>query len=179
MTWAWRMTLTMKKMKFDSLSYSIDTTLIKNARIRNLQPQFHYLEEPHLRHKHICSYKGYYDPSKRNIKRNATKSARAEKAQRQRMGRTKNRQLILLLTSANALTCLITNSQFIRTAALRYFRLSSRNRPDSSPIRSRLSPRYRRSSMFLVMIFATSRNSSCSLSRFCAARVFWYVALVR
>lgn len=69
------------------------------------------------------------------------------------------------------LTCFTSSSQLIRTAARLYFLLSSRKRPDSSPIRSKLSPRYRRSSMFLVMTFVTSLSSSFSRSRFCDARL--------
>jgi hypothetical protein len=69
-------------------------------------------------------------------------------------------------------TCFINNSQLIRTAALRYFILSSLNRPDISPMRSRLSPRYSKSSIFFVMTLVTSRSSSLSLSRFAAARLF-------
>jgi hypothetical protein len=76
-------------------------------------------------------------------------------------------------------TCLSSSSQFILTAAFLYFLLSSRRRPLISPIRSRLSPRYRRSSMFLVMTFVTSFNSSLSLSRFCVALLSWYVFFVR
>ena len=68
-------------------------------------------------------------------------------------------------------TCFRSSSQFIRTAALRYFLLSSRSLPDISPIRSRLSPRYKRSSMFFVITLVTSFNSSLSLSRFCDARL--------
>jgi hypothetical protein len=48
-----------------------------------------------------------------------------------------------------------------------------------SPILSKLSPRYRRSSMFLVMTLVTSLSSSFSLSRFCVARESWYVVFVR
>lgn len=70
-------------------------------------------------------------------------------------------------------TCFNKSSQLIRTAALRYFILSSLNRPDISPMRSRLSPRYSRSSIFFVMTLVTSRSSSLSLSRFAAARLFW------
>lgn len=69
------------------------------------------------------------------------------------------------------LTCFTNNSQLMRTAARLYFLLSSRKRPDSSPIRSKLSPRYRRSSIFLVMTFVTSLSSSFSRSRFCDARL--------
>ena len=56
--------------------------------------------------------------------------------------------------------CFSMSSQLMRTAARRYFLLSSRSRALRSPIRSRLSPRYSRSSMFLVMTLVTSRNSS-------------------
>lgn len=75
--------------------------------------------------------------------------------------------------------CFNNNSQLILTAAFRYFKLSSLSRLLTSPIRSRLSPLYNRSSMFFVITFVTSRNSSFSLSRFCVARVSEYVALVR
>lgn len=66
-------------------------------------------------------------------------------------------------TSPNATNgpyCLTNNSQLILTAARLYFRLSSLNRLLISPIRSRLSPRYNRSSIFFVMTLATSFNSS-------------------
>ena len=73
----------------------------------------------------------------------------------------------------------MSNSQLMRTAAFLYFRLSSRKRPDNSPIRSRLSPRYSRSSIFFVITFVTSRSSSLTLSRFCDARLSWYSFFVR
>lgn len=73
--------------------------------------------------------------------------------------------------SEAVLTCFKSSSQFILTAALRYFRLSSLNLPDISPICSKLSPRYKRSSIFFVMTWVTSRSSSFSLSRFEDARL--------
>lgn len=79
---------------------------------------------------------------------------------------------------AGVLTCFSSSSQLMRTAAFLYFRLSSRNRLDMSPMRSRLSPRYSRSSMFLVMTLVTSLSSLFSLSRFWVARVSWYVSFV-
>ena len=66
----------------------------------------------------------------------------------------------------------------ILTAAFLYLRLSSLRRDEISPMRSKLSPLYSRSSMFLVMTLVTSFNSSFSLSRFCVARESWYVAFV-
>jgi hypothetical protein len=77
------------------------------------------------------------------------------------------------------LTCFNSSSQLIRTAAFLYFLLSSRNLLEISPILSRLSPLYSRSSMFLVMTFVTSFNSSFNLSRFCVALESWYVFFVR
>lgn len=82
-------------------------------------------------------------------------------------------------TPANGPYCFSSSSQFILTAARLYFLLSSFNLPDISPIRSRLSPLYSKSSMFLVMTLVTSRSSWFSLSRFCDARLSWYVFLVR
>lgn len=76
------------------------------------------------------------------------------------------------------ITCFNSNSQLILTAAFRYFLLSSLNRLDMSPMRSRLSPLYSRSSMFLVMTLVTSFSSLFSLSRFWVARVSWYVSFV-
>jgi hypothetical protein len=76
-------------------------------------------------------------------------------------------------------TCFNSSSQLIRTAAFLYFLLSSRSRLEMSPMRSRLSPLYSRSSMFLVMTFVTSLSSSLSLSRFWVARESWYVFFVR
>lgn len=75
--------------------------------------------------------------------------------------------------------CLSNNSQLILTAACLYFLLSSLSRELTSPILSRLSPRYSKSSMFFVMTFVTSLSSSFSLSRFCVARVSEYVDFVR
>jgi len=49
--------------------------------------------------------------------------------------------------------CFSINSQLILTAAFRYFDASSRSLPLISPILSRLSPLYSRSSMFLVITF--------------------------
>lgn len=69
------------------------------------------------------------------------------------------------------LTCLINSSQLMRTAAFLYLLLSSRRRPDSSPMRSKLSPLYKRSSIFLVITLVTSRSSSFNRSRFCDARL--------
>ena len=66
-------------------------------------------------------------------------------------------------------TCFSINSQLILTAAFRYFLLSSLSLPLISPILSRLSPRYRRSSIFFVMTLVTSFNSSFSLSKFAVA----------
>ena len=77
-----------------------------------------------------------------------------------------------------AVTCLSINSQLILTAAFRYFLLSSRSLPLISPILSKLSPRYSRSSIFFVMTLVTSFNSSFSLSRFAVALLSWYVFLV-
>jgi hypothetical protein len=69
--------------------------------------------------------------------------------------------------------CLSNSSQFILTAALRYFLLSSLSLWLISPILSKLSPRYSRSSIFLVMTLVTSRNSSFNRSRFAVARESW------
>lgn len=80
---------------------------------------------------------------------------------------------------AERLTCFNSNSQFILTAAFRYFLLSSLNLPLISPILSKLSPLYNRSSIFFVMTFVTSFNSSFNLSRFADALESWYVFLVR
>lgn len=80
---------------------------------------------------------------------------------------------------ADKLTCFIINSQLILTAAFRYFLLSSLNLPLISPIRSRLSPLYNRSSMFFVITFVTSFSSSFNLSRLADALESWYVFLVR
>ena len=77
------------------------------------------------------------------------------------------------------LTCFNSNSQLIRTAAFLYFLLSSRSLLEISPMRSRLSPRYSKSSMFFVMTLVTSFSSSLSLSMFCVARESWYVFFVR
>jgi hypothetical protein len=74
-------------------------------------------------------------------------------------------------TPANGPYWLSSNSQLMRTAALRYLALSSLNLLLTCPMRSRLSPRYNKSSIFLVMTFVTSRSSSFSLSRFWVARV--------
>ena len=63
-------------------------------------------------------------------------------------------------------TCFSINSQFILTAAFRYFLLSSRSLPLISPILSKLSPRYSKSSMFFVMTCVTSFSSSFSLFKF-------------
>lgn len=75
--------------------------------------------------------------------------------------------------------CFSISSQLILTAAFLYFLLSSRRRPLISPILSRLSPRYNRSSMFFVMTLVTSFSSSFSLSRLELARASWYVFFVR
>jgi len=75
--------------------------------------------------------------------------------------------------------CFSNSSQLILTAACLYFLLSSLNRELTSPIRSRESPLYSRSSIFFVITFVTSLSSSFNLSRFCVARVSEYVALVR
>ena len=75
--------------------------------------------------------------------------------------------------------CFNINSQLILTADFLYFRLSSLNLPLISPILSKLSPRYNKSSIFFVITFVTSLSSSFSLSRFCVARESWYVFLVR
>lgn len=75
--------------------------------------------------------------------------------------------------------CFISSSQLILTAALLYFLLSSLSLELISPIRSRLSPRYNRSSIFFVITLVTSCSSEFSLSRFCVARVSEYVAFVR
>ena len=75
--------------------------------------------------------------------------------------------------------CLSNNSQLILTAALLYFLESSLNLPLISPILSKLSPLYNKSSIFLVMTFVTSRSSSLSLSKFWEARLSWYVFFVR
>lgn len=83
------------------------------------------------------------------------------------------------LREHGTLTCFKSNSQLMRTAAFLYFWLSSLKRPDSSPIRSKLSPRYNKSSMFFVMTFVTSLSSSFTRSRFCDARLSWYNFLVR
>jgi hypothetical protein len=77
------------------------------------------------------------------------------------------------------LTCFNNNSQLILTAAFRYFLLSSLSLPLISPILSKLSPRYNKSSIFFVITFVTSFNSSFSLSRLADARESWYVFLVR
>jgi hypothetical protein len=136
-------------------------------------------------------FKYYYDRWEPYVKykptrKNATRSKPASKPQLLQRARTaklsvspgkkpcpSHRRMRFVLTFFNK------SSQFIRTAAFLYFLLSSRNRPDSSPIRSRLSPRYNRSSIFLVITFVTSRSSSFSLSRFWEARLSWYVFLVR
>lgn len=80
---------------------------------------------------------------------------------------------------AEKLTCFNINSQLIRTAAFRYFLLSSLNLPLISPIRSRLSPLYSRSSMFFVITLVTSFSSSFNLSKLADALESWYVFLVR
>ena len=77
------------------------------------------------------------------------------------------------------LTCLRSRSQLILTAAFLYFLLSSFKRPLISPILSRLSPLYNRSSIFFVITLVTSFSSSFSLSRFALARESWYVFFVR
>lgn len=74
--------------------------------------------------------------------------------------------------------CFSNSSQLILTAARRYFFESSLNRLLISPIFSKLSPRYSKSSIFFVMTFVTSRSSSFSLSRFCDARASEYVVRV-
>lgn len=74
--------------------------------------------------------------------------------------------------------CFSSSSQLILTAACRYFLLSSLNRLLTSPILSKLSPLYNKSSIFLVITFVTSRNSSFNLSRFWVARESAYVAFV-
>lgn len=75
--------------------------------------------------------------------------------------------------AANGPYCFNSSSQLILTAALRYFALSSLNRLLMSPIFSRLSPRYNRSSMFFVITCVTSFNSSFSLPKFPVARLSW------
>lgn len=67
--------------------------------------------------------------------------------------------------------CFSNNSQFILIAAFLYFLLSSLNLLLTSPILSKLSPLYNKSSIFFVMTFVTSCSSEFSLSRFCVARV--------
>ena len=82
-------------------------------------------------------------------------------------------------TAANGPYCFSSNSQFILTAALLYFLLSSLSLWLMSPILSRLSPLYSKSSIFFVITFVTSLSSSFNLSRFCEARLSWYVFFVR
>lgn len=89
------------------------------------------------------------------------------------------RMIIISPTAPIGPYCFSSSSQLILTAAFRYFLLSSLSLPDISPIRSRLSPRYRRSSIFFVITLVTSRSSSLSLSRFWLARLSWYVFFVR
>jgi hypothetical protein len=79
---------------------------------------------------------------------------------------------------ANGPYCFNSNSQLILTAACRYFLLSSFKRLLISPILSRLSPLYSKSSIFFVITFVTSLSSSFSLSKFCVARLSLYVAFV-
>ena len=81
-------------------------------------------------------------------------------------------------TAAKGPYCFSNNSQLILTAAFRYLNESSLNPLLSSPILSKLSPLYSKSSIFLFMILLTSLNSSLSLSRFADARASWYVLRV-
>jgi len=75
--------------------------------------------------------------------------------------------------------CFNISSQLILTAACLYFLLSSFNLELISPILSRESPLYSKSSIFFVMTLVTSFRSSFSLSRFAVALVSWYVRFVR
>lgn len=74
--------------------------------------------------------------------------------------------------------CFSSSSQLILTAARLYFAESSFNLELKSPIFSKLSPRYRRSLMFFVMIEVTSLSSSLSRDKLSLARESWYVFFV-
>lgn len=80
--------------------------------------------------------------------------------------RHQRKNMMMNPSAAKGPYCFSINSQLILTAAFRYFEASSRNLPLISPILSRLSPLYSKSSMFLVMTLVTSFSSSFSLSRF-------------
>ena len=113
------------------------------------------------------------------MKKTRYNSANAAVRRFAQKNRHQRKKIMISPIPAKGPYCLSMSSQLILTAALRYFLLSSRNLLLMSPIFSRLSPRYNRSSMFLVMTFVTSLSSSFSLSRLAVALVSIYVFFVR